>query len=155
MHILRSLGLRTIMILLAAGLVGPLMLVTQTAPPANKSSKKKNRQIDPSSTAAPRGVKGSSIEGTVLKSNGTPAGGVQVTLTTSDDDATQRWTTKSDDAGHFRFTGTIPPGDYVATASAGDLASNPTKVSWPGDSTALRLELHSKSSDKGTKSSPE
>jgi hypothetical protein len=133
--------LRIAMVLMLIGLVDSQMIAAQTPSAPGKPAKKKKLPIDESSTAAPRGKEGAAIEGVVLNVDGKPANKVDVLLASADD-ATQRWTTTTDDAGHFRFESTIPPGHYVANASTSGLESKPTKISVPGDGAALRLQLH-------------
>ena len=136
--------IRIAMVLILIGPVDSQMIAAQTPSAPGKPAKKKKFPIDESSTAAPRGKEGAAIEGVVLNADGKPANKVDVILASADD-ATQRWTTKTDDAGHFRFESTIPPGHYVAKASTSGLESKPRKLSVPGDGTALRLQLHSMS----------
>jgi len=128
-------------VLMSTGLFGSLMLTAQTPSAPSKPAKKKRLPIDESSTAAPRGKAGAAIEGIVRNADGKPAKSIDVLLISADD-AAQRWTTTSDDTGHFRFESTIPPGNYVAKAVSTGLESDPAKLSVPGYS-ALQLQLHS------------
>ena len=136
--------LRIALVLMLMGLGAPPIITAQTPAAPARPAKKKKSPIDESSTAAPRGQEGAAIEGVVLTPEGKPAKKVDVLLTGADD-GTQRWTTKTDDTGHFRFESTIPPGNYVAKASTTGLESKPTKISVPGDGAAIRLQLRSKS----------
>src|SRR5579864_136509 len=81
----------------------------QTSPPATPEKKEKKRQIDESSTAAPRGQTGAQVEGVVLKPDGKPAAGTEVVLTSAEDPQ-ERWTTKADRKGHFHFDAVLGPG---------------------------------------------
>jgi hypothetical protein len=139
----------------ALTLFGSFVLVGQTSPPAGQSSppstpekkekKEKKRQIDESDTAAPRGETGSAVGGIVLRPDGKPAAGTDIVLT-SVEDPNQRWTTKADRTGHFRFDAELAPGPYVATATAKTLTSPPAKISLSGTRVApLRLRLRARS----------
>src|SRR5438445_4039149 len=141
--------------LAALTLFGSFVLAGQTSPPAGQSSppstpekkekKEKKRQIDETDTAAPRGETGSTVEGIVLKPDGKPAAGTDIVLT-SVEDPNQRWTTKADGTGHFHFDAVLAPGHYIATATAGNLTSAPTKISLSGTTAVpLRLKLRARS----------
>src|SRR3989442_15846103 len=100
---------RVLPALVALTLLGSIVMVGQTSPPAgqtpppaNPEKKEKKRQIDESDTAAPRGETGSAVEGVVLKPDGKPAVGTEVVLTSAED-RHERWTTKADGTGHFHF----------------------------------------------------
>ena len=116
----------------------------QSSPPANPGKKEKKRQIDESSTAAPRGQTGAQVEGLVLKPDGKPAAGTEVVLTSAEDPQ-ERWTTKADGTGHFHFDAVLAPGHYIATATAGNLTSAPAKISLSGTAVPLRLKLRARS----------
>jgi hypothetical protein len=116
----------------------------QTPPPANPEKKEKKRQIDESSTAAPRGQTGAQVEGVVLKPDGKPTAGTEVVLTSAEDPH-ERWTTKADGTGHFHFDAVLAPGHYIATATAGNLTSAPAKISLSGTrAVPLRLKLRAR-----------
>ena len=136
--------LRVALVLMLMGLGAPPIITAQTPAAPTKPAKKKKLPIDESSTAAPRGQESAGITGVVLGAEGKPAKEVDVLLTSADD-ATQRWTTKTDDAGHFRFESTITPGNYLAKAVTTGLESKSTKLSVPGDGAAIRLQLRSRS----------
>lgn len=131
--------------LAAVVLCGTLVMAAQTSSADHKQSKKKDRKIDESSTAAPRGQTGIAVEGIVVRPNGKPAKGAEVVLTRADD-PNQRWTAKADGVGRFRFEAVLAPGSYLATAAAESLVSAPTKVPVPPKrAVPLRLKLRARS----------
>jgi len=131
--------------LAALTLFASFVMVGQTSPPASTEKKEKQRQIDESDTAAPRGQTGSAVEGIVLRPDGKPAAGTEVVLTSAEDPH-ERWTTKADGTGHFHFDAVLALGHYIATATAGNLTSAPAKISLSGTRTApLRLKLRARS----------
>jgi hypothetical protein len=129
----------------ALTLFGSFVMVGQTPAPAKPEKKEKKRQIDESNTAAPRGQTGSPVEGVVLKSDGKPAVGTEVVLTSAEDPH-ERWTTKADGTGHFHFDAVLAPGHYLATATAENLTSASAKISLSGTRVPpLRLKLRARS----------
>jgi hypothetical protein len=137
--------------LIVSALFGSLVMMGQTSPPAGQTSppaspqkKEKKRQIDESDTAAPRGERGSAVEGIVLKPDGKPAAGTAIVLTNAEDPH-ERWTTKADGTGHFQFDVVLAPGQYFATATAESLTSPAAKISLSGTRVPpLRLKLRAR-----------